>query len=126
MCCNKIIEFTCISAVFDVVITSTNRSNATVIEYVIGSDANLTCMISPAPPPNSDIRWNCSNDCLVDVEKLQTISLSDIKVREGGIIYCSVSVAGTVYHSELINFRITGKSSLSLVLYNQTSCNSER
>ena len=98
-------------AVFDVTITSrgaTNRSNAT-IEYVTGSDVNLICTITPAPPPNSEVRWNCSTGCLEGVGIGQTISLANIKAREGGVIFCSVTVAETVYYSELNDFRIIGK-----------------
>jgi len=97
--------------VFDVTITSSgvvNRRNTT-IKYVVGSDVSLTCTITPAPPPNSEVRWNCSTGCFAGMEMGNTINLANIKAQEGGMIYCSVSVAETVYYSESSDFRIVGK-----------------
>jgi len=97
--------------VFDVTITSSgvlNRRNTT-IDYVIGSDVSLTCTITPAPPPNSEIRWNCSTGCFDGLEMGNSINLMNIQVREGGMIYCSVTIAETVYYSELSDIKIIGK-----------------
>ena len=65
--------------VFDVTITNSgvvNRRNVT-IEYAVRSNISLSCTITPAPPPYSEVKWNCSIGCFAGLEMGNIINLSN-------------------------------------------------
>ena len=87
---------------------STDNQDESSLEYVAGSDVNLTCMVTPPPPPNSEFTWNCSTGCLEGVEMEQTISLANISRIESGLMNCSMIISGNNFQSQLFQLTVLG------------------
>ena len=83
--------------------------NYNAIEYLIGSDLNLTCSVTPAPPVNSEFTWQCSNGCFADMTMEQTINIKDLNTTDSGTLTCSFTSDSLVYHSEPLDLLVSGK-----------------
>ena len=79
------------------------------LEYIPGSDVNVTCMVIPPPPPNSEFSWNCSTGCLQGVEMEQTIRLANVSRIESGVMNCSMTIAGNDFQSQPFQLTVLGK-----------------
>ena len=84
--------------------------NNNTYEYLVGSDLNLTCSVTPAPPAGSEYRWNCSTGCFADMKTEQTINVTDINTMDNGSITCSFSINNVDYHSEPLNLLVSSES----------------
>jgi len=73
------------------IISSSSEVLGNVIKYTTGSALNLTCVVTPTPPPNSVFNWNCSTGCFADVELNQTISTNTLNESDSGEIFCSIN-----------------------------------
>ena len=82
--------------------------NNNTIEYLIGSDLNLTCLVTPTPPANSEFSWNCSTGCFADMRMEQTINVTNLNAMDSGSITCSLTVGDLDYHSEPLDLLVTG------------------
>jgi len=81
------------------------------LNYIAGSDVNLTCMVTPPPPPNSEFSWNCSTGCLEGIEMEQTIRLASFGRIESGVMSCSMDFGGNVFQSQSFHLRVIGEKS---------------
>jgi len=81
----------------------------TILEYSVGSNITLTCIVTPTPPPDSEFSWSCSTECFVDMEIEQSVNISELEVTDSGELNCSVIVDGVEYTSETVELRVTGK-----------------
>jgi len=88
-----------------------------ILEYSVGSNITLTCMVTPSPPSDSEFSWSCSTGCFVDMEIKQSVNISELEVTDSGEINCSVIVDGVEYTSETINFRVEGNYIKCIQLY---------
>ena len=88
---------------------STDNDDNSSLEYVAGSDVNLTCMVTPPPPSNSEFSWNCSTGCLEGVEMEQTISLANVSGIESGTMNCSMTISGNNFQSQSFQLTVLGK-----------------
>ena len=79
------------------------------MQYLTGSNLNLTCMVTPTPPPSSTFRWTCSTGCFADLETQQSIYVTDLNAAENGLISCSVTIDELILYSDPLNFQITGQ-----------------
>lgn len=86
---------------------STNSNN--VIDYVLGSDLTVRCLVTPAPPPETEFNWNCSTGCLDNVTTQQSINISELGLLENVMISCSVFINDIQYSSETVELNTTGK-----------------
>ena len=77
-----------------------------VSEYYTGTDLNLTCMVIPTPPSDSEFSWSCSTGCFADMEMEQTINVTDIEEMDSGVINCSVIIDGMEYFSAFIDLQV--------------------
>jgi len=105
MCLSLYVVFT-ISVASDSPSDLVNGINNT-FEYAVGVHFNLTCLVTPVPPPNSVFEWYCSDGCFGDmsVEKLEVV-FERVQNRE---INCSVSINGINYYSKQFNLNTVGK-----------------
>ena len=87
-------------------IPSDNNNNT--FGYLIGSDLNLTCLVTPTPPAGSEFSWNCSTGCFADMGMEQTINVINLTSMDSGSITCSFTVSGLDYHSEPLNLLVSG------------------
>ena len=87
-----------------------NNHDERTLEYVAGSSVNLTCMVTPPPPPNSEFSWNCSASCLEGVEMGQTINLADVKRIESGVLNCLMTISGNNFQSPSFQLTVFGKT----------------
>ena len=78
------------------------------IEYLVGSDLNLTCLVTPTPPAGSEFSWNCSTGCFADMRMEQTINVTNMTSMDSGSITCSYTVSNLDYHSEPLDLLVTG------------------
>ena len=78
------------------------------IEYFIGSDLTLTCMVTPTPPSDSEFSWSCSTGCFVDMEIEQSVNITELELTDGGELNCSVTINDMEYTSESVELRVTG------------------
>ena len=85
-----------------------DRNNNT-FEYLIGSDLNLTCLVTPTPPANSEFSWKCSTGCFADMKMEQTISISDLNATDSGSIICSLVIGHLDYISEPFTLLVSGQ-----------------
>ena len=83
--------------------------NYNAVEYLIGSDLNLTCSVTPVPPANSKFTWKCSNGCFADMTMEQTINVKDLNTTDSGILTCSFTSDSLEYHSEPLDLLVSGK-----------------
>ena len=92
-------------------------SNNNTITYVLGSVLTVSCVVTPAPPPNSEFSWNCSTECLnSNVTIQQTINISELRILKSTVLNCSVVINDIQYYSELVELNVTGKHKhLSLI-----------
>jgi len=79
------------------------------IEFPVGSNITLTCMVIPSPPSDSEFSWSCSTGCFVDMEIEQSVNISELEVTDSGELNCSVIIADVEYTSESVELRVTGK-----------------
>ena len=77
-------------------------------EYLMGTDLNLTCMVTPTPPANSTFSWSCSTGCFADMKTEQTIHVTDLDTLDNGIITCSVTIRYLKRHSEPLDLLVSG------------------
>lgn len=87
-----------------------DESSNNAVEYLIGSDLNLTCSVTPAPPANSEFTWKCSNGCFADMMMEQTINVKDLNTTDSGTLTCSFTSGGLEYRSEPLNLLVSGQS----------------
>ena len=87
-----------------------NKDNNT-FGYLIGSNLNLTCSVTPAPPANGNFSWNCSTGCFADMRMGQTINVTDLDTMDNGSIICSFTFDNVDYHSEPLNLLVSGELS---------------
>jgi len=80
-----------------------------ILEYPVGSDLTLTCMVTPTPPSDSEFSWSCSTGCFVDMEIEQSVNITELEIANGGELNCSVIIDGVEYVSETIELQVTGK-----------------
>ena len=83
--------------------------NYNAVEYLIGSDLNLTCSVTPAPPANSEFTWKCSNGCFADMVMEQTINVKDLNTTDSETLTCSFTSDSLEYHSEPLDLLVSGK-----------------
>ena len=102
--------YICIIA-FTVSIESDPPSNNTnnVIQYILGSDVTVRCLVTPVPPPGSEFTWNCSSGCLDNVTLQETINITELGLLKNIVINCSVMINSNQYFSELVEINVTGK-----------------
>ena len=95
------------------IVTSSNGSavdgNNNTFKYIAGSDLNLTCLVTPTPPANSEFSWKCSTGCFADMKMGQTISVSDLNTTDSGSIACSLATGHSDYHSETFTLLVSGQ-----------------
>ena len=82
--------------------------NNNAIEYLLGSDLNLTCLVTPTPLAGSVFSWNCSTGCFADMRMEQTINVTNLTAMDSGSITCSLTVGDLDYHSEPLDLLVTG------------------
>ena len=87
--------------------TPVDENNST-LEYLVGSDLNLTCLVTPAPPADSVLRWSCSTGCFTDMRMERTINVSDLNTTDNGSITCIFTINGLEYRSEPFNLLVSG------------------
>ena len=83
--------------------------NNNTVEYLMGSDLNLTCLVTPTPPADSEFSWNCSTGCFADMRTEQTIFVTDLNTMDSGLISCSLTINNVDYHSEPLNLLVSGE-----------------
>ena len=86
-----------------------DQSNNKTFGYLTGSDLNLTCMVTPTPPADSEFSWNCSTGCFADMRTEQTIFVTDLNTMDSGLISCSLTINNVDYHSEPLNLLVSGE-----------------
>ena len=86
-----------------------DQSNNKTFGYLTGSDLNLTCMVTPTPPVDSEFSWNCSTGCFADMRTEQTIFLTDLNTMDSGLISCSLTINNVDYHSEPLSLLVSGE-----------------
>ena len=90
--------------------------------YLVGSNVNLTCLVTPTPPSDSEYSWSCSTGCFVDMEIEQSVNVSGLEVTDEGVLNCSVMIDGIEFVSSLFQLVISGKLSIRTHYYNSVSC----
>ena len=68
--------------------------------YLVGSDVNLTCLVTPTPPSDSEYSWSCSTGCFVDMEIEQSVNVSELEVTDEGVLNCFVMIDGVEFFSD--------------------------
>jgi len=81
-----------------------------VLEYPVGSNVTLTCMVTPTPPSDSEFSWSCSTGCFVDMEIEQSVNISELEGTDSGELNCSVIIDDVEYTSGTIDLQVTGKT----------------
>ena len=104
LCCITAFTVSIVDSLSD---NSTNNSD--VIEYMLGSDLTVRCLVTPTPPPQSGFSWNCSAGCFDNVTTQQSISISELGLLDNVMITCSVFINDIQYSSETVELNITGK-----------------
>ena len=99
------------TVIYDVTIITNPRGNPVAgsnntFEYSAGTDLNLTCLVTPTPPSDSEFSWSCSTGCFADMEMEQTIHTTILNVTDSGILNCSVVVNGVKYSSESFELQV--------------------
>ena len=77
-----------------------------IVEFLVGSNITLTCMITPPPPSDSEFSWSCSTGCFVDMETEQSVNITELEVTDSGELNCSVIVDDVEYISESVELRV--------------------
>ena len=85
-----------------------NRGSG-ILEYPVGSNITLTCVVIPTPPSDSEFSWSCSTGCFVDMEIEQSVNITELEATDSGELNCSVIVNGVEYTSETIGFQVESK-----------------
>ena len=93
------------------------------LKYLIGSDLNLTCAVTPTPPSNSVFNWSCSTGCFADMEMGQTISIAMLNESDSGEIICSFMFDGLQYESDPFNLQVVGECYCNNAVYIIVFCN---
>ena len=75
----------------------------------MGSDVNLTCLVTPTPPAGSKFSWNCSTGCFANMRMEQTINITNLTAMDSGSIICSLIVSDVHYHSEPLDLLVSGQ-----------------
>ena len=86
-----------------------------IIEFPVGSNLTLTCMVTPTPPSDSEFSWSCSTGCFVDMEIEQSVNITELEQTDSGELNCSVIIDDVEYTSESIELRVTGKYTCTYV-----------
>ena len=68
--------------------------------YLVGSDVNLTCLVTPTPPSDSEYSWSCSTGCFFDMEIEQSVNVSELELTDEGVLNCSVMIDGVEFFSD--------------------------
>ena len=79
------------------------------MEYLVGSDLNLTCLVTPTPPAGSEFSWNCSTGCFADMRMEQTINVINVTAMDSGSITCSLNISDVYYHSKPLDLLVSGQ-----------------
>ena len=91
-----------------------NDTNNSVIQYVLGSDLTVRCLVIPTPPPGSEFTWNCSTGCLDNATVQETVNIIELGLLKNVVINCSIFINNNQYFSELVELNVTGKSIVQL------------
>ena len=75
----------------------------------MGSDLNLTCLVTPTPPTDSEFSWNCSTGCFADMRIEQTINVSNLTSLDSGLLTCSFTIGDVDYHSKTLDLLVSGQ-----------------
>ena len=89
--------------------------NNNTVEYLMGSDLNLTCLVTPIAPADSEFSWNCSTGCFADMRMEQTINISNLTTLDSGLVTCSITVNDLDYHSDPLDLQVTGQLTFNIV-----------
>ena len=81
----------------------------------MGSDLNLTCLVTPTPPADSEFSWNCSTGCFADMRMEQTINVSNLTIMDSGLVTCSLTINNLDYHSDPLDLLVTGQLTFNIV-----------
>ena len=85
------------------------HKNNNTFGYLIGSNLNLTCLVTPILPANSTFSWSCSTGCFADMKMEQTINATNLDTMDSGSITCSFTFDNMDHHSEPLNLLVSGK-----------------
>ena len=91
------------------------NGNDSSFRYLVGSDVNVTCLVTPAPPSDSEYSWSCSTGCFVDMEIEQSVYVSELELTDEGILNCSVMIDGVEFVSDPFELVVLGKKICSTV-----------
>lgn len=89
--------------------SNNTNDNNNALQYSLGSNFIVKCLVAPVPPPGSEFSWNCSTGCLDNATMQQSINITELGLLENVMINCSVFINDVQYSSETVEINITGK-----------------
>ena len=86
--------------------------------YFSGTDLNLICSVTPTPPSDSEFSWSCSTGCFADMEREESVNVTDLEGTDSGVLNCSVFVNGFEYSSESFILQvINGENFICIIMH---------